>query len=364
MGGNALTSPTRRLKAAEYHALAARLRTQVEQRLGVRGAIVQAYRNKPDFGDLDLIVTREGALAGELDAPGLAHRKEPPPIMPAVQAMVDLAQDYHSRSQYREKNSPTFSFEYRDDAGQDVGFQVDLILVAPEDFDTAQAYFAYNDLGNLVGRLARRLGAKYGPSGLLLPVVEGTQLLDTITLSRDTRQIHQALGLDPDRFERGFDTLDEIFDYALSSTLFHPALYRLENSAHRARMRDRKRSTYRAFLDRCKGLPGAGEAWTEDKAIWRGYLREHFPSLPEKLEQIDARQAQLARVRDWFNGEQVGAWTGLSGKSLGELMQQVRDAAGEDWQATLDGWGPTKTRAVTMRMLEGSQPAQGRMPRP
>ena len=43
-----------------------------------------------------------------------------------------------------------------------MNFQIDFIKVGEENWETSKNYFSYNDLGNLMGRLAQRLGVKYG----------------------------------------------------------------------------------------------------------------------------------------------------------------------------------------------------------
>lgn len=64
MGGNALKIRTQRLPADEYHRLASEITEQIQQISGARADPLRAYRNKADFGDLDILVAREGALPG------------------------------------------------------------------------------------------------------------------------------------------------------------------------------------------------------------------------------------------------------------------------------------------------------------
>jgi len=53
----------------------------------------------------------------------------------------------------------TVSFNYDD-------FQINFMRVKPEDFNSSFHYYNYNDLGNLIGQLARFKFLKYGDYGL------------------------------------------------------------------------------------------------------------------------------------------------------------------------------------------------------
>jgi hypothetical protein len=319
MGGSALHVPTQRLSAQEFHVLADALSRDLSAWLeGGRVAAIPAYRTKADFGDLDLLVESEAVTAkgGK----------------PALQAWVE------ARSQAREfvANGPVLSFDHRAHATDPVGFQVDLILTPREEFDIALAYFAYNDLGNLIGRTAHRMGFSYGHRGLLYPVREGDHLLDTLQLSTDVDRILPFLGYEPARFHAGFDGLPDIFRYVQESTYFHPDIFLLENRNHASRVRDRKRKTYREFLEWIQEHPVESVyPWVDredrpareaEKAHFVALAGTHFPHFREALAQVEQRRATLRNVKTRFNAEQISAWTGRTEKDLGQLMRHLKSA--------------------------------------
>src|SRR5699024_5199762 len=98
--------------------------------------VVPAYRSKPDFGDVDIVVASDG-----------------------------LPDDWQERliralgSRAHVSNGPVFSLEYD-------RFQVNILLQSESNFDFASRYFAWNNLGNLIGRIAHHLGFKFGHDGL------------------------------------------------------------------------------------------------------------------------------------------------------------------------------------------------------
>jgi hypothetical protein len=51
------------------------------------------------------------------------------------------------------------------------------------------------------------------------------------------------------RFLEGFTRLKDIFSFAVSSPYAHPLVFDLERRNHKARTRDRKRTTQRRFLE-------------------------------------------------------------------------------------------------------------------
>lgn len=342
MGGRALKSPTKRLDADTYHRLAENVADDVAREFGVRTHVVRAYRSKLDFGDLDLIVERAGGLDGQLDVswtPEIGNSSVPDSEV--IARLREYAKRYHSRDVYRERNSPVFTFEHRNSTHEASGFQVDLILAQPQDFDTTCDYFAFNDLGNLVGRLAHDMGCKYGFDGLHMKIADGTQHLETLCLSKDTQAIHRVLDLDHARFREGFDSMEGVFDFVMASKFFHPHLYKLENAGYRERARDRKRVNYSAFLDRCEQIEATDyESMTNEAAM--GWLGGHFPELPAQVQEVRAREASRRELASWFNGRNIGEWTGMSGQALGELIGRLRDAAGDS--ATLIQWGPEEVR--------------------
>lgn len=319
MGGSALHVPTQRLSATDFHVLADALARDLSAWLrGGRVEAIPAYGSKADFGDLDLLVESEAVVAcgGQ-------------PALREWAAARSFAREFVD-------NGPVLSFDHRLRDTDDAGFQVDLILTPRDEFDIGRAYFSFNDLGNLIGRTAHRMGFSYGHRGLLYPVREGDHLLDTIQISKDVDRVLPFLGYDAARFHAGFDTMKDIFTYVQTSTYFNPDIFLLENRNHASRVRDRKRKTYREFLEWIQEHPVTPVyPWVDredrpareaEKEQFVTLASQHFPAFGTALAQVRKRQLTVREVRSRFNADKIREWTGRVDKDLGELMRHLKGA--------------------------------------
>lgn len=316
MGGNALISGSVRLPAARYYAVERELIQVLRQYSPARRieAIV-AYADKPDFGDLDILV--EGG--GEYDPALLAA------ALGAVEVVI---------------NGDVTSIGVTLTEGV---FQVDLIRIPPASFDFAARYFGYNDFGNLIGRVAHQFGAKFGHLGLLYQVRDpdnGSRQIAELSITNDFDTALALLGYDAARYNAmhaggQFRTLDDIFRFVVSTPYANRQIYLLDKRSHRARIRDAKRATYKAFLRWLEEEP-AGVVpeypWGEDGTQLRDEQKAHFlqaafasaPQFRERYDDAIASAARATQLKLKFNGALAAEISGLSGKDLGALMERVR----------------------------------------
>lgn len=318
MGGKALSVKSVRLGAARYRVVeretVERLRAAFP---GRRIESVIAYANKADFGDLDVLI--DGAEADDPQAFARALQASEVVVNGDVSSMgIAVAEGI---------------------------FQVDLISIPLASFDFAVRYFGLNDMGNLLGRVAHKFGAKFGHLGLLYPIRDpgnGTHLIAEVSVTNDFGLALRLIGYDAARYEAlrgggGFAGLNDIFAYVVSSRFVNRDIYLLENRNHKSRIRDSKRPTYNAFLawlaQQASGsLPAY--PWAEDGSLERARQKQEFlhaafqacPEFETAYRQAMAEYAQKQAVKRRFNGELAGAVTGLSGKSLGQAMARVRDS--------------------------------------
>ena len=335
LGGNALKTlglSAARLPASEFYPLRDAFVCQYEQAFpGVRIVPIPAYGQKADFGDLDVLVEQEA-----FEAAG------------GPEALVAWASSVgHCRGHVHQANSSAVSLEWRQGPSDKEGFQVDVITSPAAEMDFCLRYFSYNDLGNLMGRIAEGMGFVYGHRGLLYRMREGTHQFDCLTVSMDNDKVMAFMGYDPLRFKEGFQTLEEIFVFAASSPYFNPDMYLLENRNHTSRMRDRKRTTYKQFLLWIEDRPGLpAHPLRLDNQAWLQRAREAFSGFGAAIEQSLENLQRQRFIRSLFNGKTVGEMTGLSGESLGLAMERVREAMPDGEleallrQAGLAGLGP------------------------
>jgi hypothetical protein len=309
MGGNALKKiKVDRIKTENMNSL----RRDVYDKLKTLGSDIkvgfpQFYFSKQDHGDLDVVIGSD--------------------LNWKTQNFKNLILNmFESKDHYF--NSNVFSIEYKN-------HQIDLIFTEPKYFQSYINYFSFNDLGNFIGRTAHKMGFKYGERGLLLNVVIEGRNLGEIELSQDTELIFEFLGYDYERWTKGFDKLEEVFDFVISSKYFSGTAFSNEEQNNTNRTRNEKRPNWNLF---------------KDFLDLKGLLEQSYPFqikefyLYEALEFFDKRQEfNKLLVEDHlneqrkskYNGKIIIELTGLEGKSIGEF-KNLFEKSKEDWCKWLD----------------------------
>src|SRR5690606_24043094 len=139
MGGNLFKLG--RLPRSEYRVIEDVVREYLDGLLGDGYRIPRYYASKPDFGDLDVVVS-----SAAIEAIGGWDR-----FREAIASGLGVTQS--------KSVGHVYSTVVRD-------FQVDYFIRAPELLEPTYHYLSFNDLGNLIGKIFRRLGLKYGEDGL------------------------------------------------------------------------------------------------------------------------------------------------------------------------------------------------------
>lgn len=306
MGGNALSKSSVRLTKKNYEhvseVVCAKLRETFPKN---RVAPIVAYRAKADFGDLDVLVESNGYdpfVAAEALGATEVVRNGP---VTSIGVLVPA--------------------ELRQSPG--AVFQVDLIKSAAQEFDYTSGYFAYNDLGNLIGRTAHRAGLAHRHDGLFYYHRDGDYMFEELLLTRDHDRALEFLGYSAKRFGEGFEGLEDIFKYVATSKFFNRDIFLLENRNARARVRDSKRRTYMLFLEWCEKHPELPAfQYPAEKTAWLPRIREHFSHFGAEFERSQRDLAKQRQLKAISNGARVSLITGLQGKELGVVMKSFRES--------------------------------------
>lgn len=293
MGGNATKNfGTERLPQEDYHKIIRLISNVLKSDFNkqskngngeVNFAFIPAYKEKTDFGDVDLLLT--GDLKTDFVINHILNNEEYFRINGIVNSggINSLAIQV-----VLEDNTLTGPF------------QLDLIYQNQKEiFDFSLNYFSYNDMGNLIGRVAAAYGLKFGHDGLhqrLYLNKEGefqnvyalkTQreenqqskdlfIKSEVLITRDFDKALKLLGYDPERFKLGFNTVNDIFEYATSTKLFQKNFFDLENRNHKSSRRDKKRIMYNEFIK-----------YIEDKEFKDNHsYKEVIENLESKLKDI------------------------------------------------------------------------------
>ena len=314
MGGNLFRLG--RLPSAEYLALEGRLRTYLDAKLGDHYRIPRYYGSKPDFGDVDIVVSEAAVLTTWQDL--------------RAEITTDLG---ITRSK---STGAVFSTVYEN-------FQVDYFMRPARYFQATYSFLCFNDLGNLLGKIFRRMNLKYGERGLqyVFRRTDGNYKRD-IDLCLDIERICAFIGLDIAPWNAGFETLEEMYTWLVSSPWFSVAPYRDPNRIMRARVKNRP--TIQRFL-----------VWLDEQGIdqicdyppkedWIPRFVEAFPEagLLDIIAEEKAREVRVEAVKQRFGGKRVMQLIPeLSGQRLGEFIRTFKDGF-EDFEVEVSTMDPAE----------------------
>lgn len=303
MGGNALSRPGLRLDKETYFKVVESTLSRLKS-IYPEGSIldIKAYSQKPDFGDLDVLIYTKN-YDPQTAAEALSA-KEYAPNGPVTSLGVCLSH---------------LGFDPED------LFQIDLIYQDVEGFEFASNYFSNNDSGNLFGRIAKSMYTVLRHDGLYFYHREGDYKFREILLTQNYDEALRYIGYDPAKFQQGFETLEDIFKFTVSSEFFNKSIYALENRNYKAKVRDRKRKTYMEFLKWCETAQNIPEyVFPENKEVWLSRIKEYFPKFSIDYAKSISDLEESRKIRQIFSGSWVSEVSGFEGKKLGALMQRIK----------------------------------------
>lgn len=300
MGGNLFRLG--RKPRAEYLEIEAEVRRCLDGLVGDGYRIPRYYASKADFGDLDVVLSRAAVDAlGGFEA-----------FCAAITTPLDIRQS--------KSTGHVYSTVVRE-------LQVDYFIREPELLDATYHYLSFNDLGNLIGKIYRRMGLKYGEEGLCYVFRRARQesYKRDLPLSRDWPRILGFIGLDVPAWEAGFDTLENMFAWVVASPWFSVAPY--EQTSRTTERRAAARPTMARFLAWLEAQQiDKRHVYFEDRERYVPMIAAAFPeaALERTLALERALEAEAERLREKFSGELVAAWTGLEAKPLGVFLRRFK----------------------------------------
>lgn len=304
MGGNAIkTVPVRRYSREEYEALCDKVHRIFAEDPRVRGTryeILGHFDSKESWGDCDILI-EESRESYQRPRPG------------GFYAGLFETKELH-------ENGPVISLEHNE-------FQIDFIETPRDEFDFASVYYRFNDLGNLCGKTARQLGLRYGFRGLDYVLRDGVgDSVGVINVTKNPEEALRFMGYDWDRFQKGFEDLEELFQFAASSRYFNGPSYALENLNHVDRIRDRKRATYQAFLTWLEEHPERKlQTYFASPTAFFPQIRRAFPEFAMEYDLLNSKLAKKSAMKMKFNGVIISELTGLKTIELGIFMRCFRE---------------------------------------
>lgn len=308
MGGKAFLGNHElcRLSTREYEGLIAKIFDYEDE----NHRSIPYYSDKESHGDLDLLINSSYYRFYEMKKKLLTD---------AGLTVID-----------HKKNGSVDSFLV--ELSDNRKFQIDMISTPADEMDFARFYFGFNDLGNLMGRLARATGLKFGHNGLFYTQRSKTNdniILKEHLLSKDRDKVLTHLDLDPDRYREGFKSLEDMFEFVTSSKFYSFDNFDPTQRNRTARTRDAKRPTYTKFLEWAEHVP------SNKKPIrWKMLYDYHCAEFPHLLFDmiIEERKDEIRQeLASKVNGDIIMGLTGLEGKELGQFIRTFRAKYDDDW---------------------------------
>lgn len=309
MGGNLYK--TGRISKEEYQKIISILLPILDRHFGKNYRIPVAYRSKPDYGDVDII----------LNATFVRNKEWLEPII------EDLEMSQRKKVEVKKVRN-VYSLLF-------MNFQVDFFLLGESIFEMTYHFMSYNILGNLLGRIYHKFNLKYGEDGLKY-VLRGynDRVSKEIYLTRDMRKILGFLGLSYDRWEQGFDDVEEIFVYIINCKYFTSDSY--DEKYFNVRKRATERPDFNKFLDYLKknGIE-KNYPFSRDKEVYIPMIEEYFPEskLSEKYEKHLKDQVIAKEVAEKFNGRTIMRVLGVTdGAVVGDRIGKIKAHYGDGFE--------------------------------
>lgn len=298
MGGKALKIETVRKNTQELYRIYNEISPIINKELDVDTHLVKFYHTKETHGDLDILLR----------------------VDKKIQDLVNFVKiNFNPNDIYN--NGGVVSFDYDN-------FQIDLIPVKVSNWEVSKCFFDYDPSGNLLGKIAHAIGFKYGFQGLVYPMRNfNGRMSKDIILSKDNKKIFEFLGYDYSIYEKGFDTIEEIFDFIINGKYFNSKKYDMENLTSIDRKRNRKRKSYQEFL---KYLSDNNININYDYEIKDYYLNlanSFFPevNLFEQIEEFKKIDNENKELSIKFNGNLImSVLPELKGKELGDAITNFK----------------------------------------
>jgi hypothetical protein len=303
MGGKLFDQP--RMARADYLEREAEIRRFLDDRIPGDYRIPRSYGDKPDFGDMDILV---------------ASRPDWGELRQAFAAELGVSRV--------KAVGHVYSMLYR-------GLQTDFFAVPARYLDVQYDFMSFNDVGNFIGRMCRRFELTWGERGLAYVYRRsGGNYRADLELTRDFARVCAFLGLDHARWLTGFDTLESVFDWVIESPYFSVAPY-LDVRGDLAR-RTQVRTSVQRFVDYLRERGVDRRFAFAERAAYLDHVIGFFAEadLARRIADERAAEARADTVASKFSGRRVMALVpGLVGEPLGLFIRELR-ASFRDF----DGW--------------------------
>ncbi len=305
MGGNALKKfNVIRLHKEEYDIVSKELKNRLSNLFpNIRFDVIPSFKNKQSFGDMDILYSG----------------------VDITQFHKSIITEFNPIGHVNNSDCLSITYPIKNEF-----FQVDLIKTTSKLHDFSLNYFSYNDCGNLMGRIYKKMGLKFGHKGLVYVIRDpdnSNTIIKEITITTDWNYVIELGKFSKYDFNR-FIELTDIFDYIISSPYFNRDIFLLENRNHISRVRDAKRISYKLFLEYVENksdLPKFDWSNSQIKSDILIKLFNNFPEFKQEYNTVIDGYLKNKKLHEKYNGDFIREWIGLEGKDLGMFMKSIKN---------------------------------------
>jgi hypothetical protein len=303
MGGKLFNLP--RMPRAQYLLLESDMRVYLDKKLPDEYRIPRAYGDKPDFGDMDIIISSFPEW-GEV-------RQE---------IIKDLGITQHRSAGH------VYSTVYK-------GLQTDFFATPKKYLESTYTFMSFNDLGNFIGRMCRRFNLKYGEEGLsyVYRRPSNENYKRDLELTQDFKKICDFLGLEYETWVKGFDSLEHLYRWTIESPYFSVVPY-LDEMKGNLRGRAQERTTVTKFVEWLEENKIDKRPEFAERSSYLPMIIDYLPeaNLQERLEAEYQKEQRDIELASKFSGKLVmKLLPKLEGKELGKFIMDFK-ASFEDFE--------------------------------
>lgn len=226
------------------------------------------------------------------------------------------------------RNSETNAIEYNVVTYQYEGNQIDLIFIPRESVEYSINYFSFGDHGNIIGKLLKKYSLKNSFLGFYFTYRrdDGNYKKDVL-ISYTYEDILNLLHLDINKFNEGFKTEEEVFEWLASTEYFDSNIYSFKNMNNKDRTRDKKRKFYNSFL---KYLEDNSITGNENSKQLKINFKD-FEGFDSRYKERDSKYESINKYRNKFNGFLVSNLRNIKEKELGLFMKSFVNSYSQDY---------------------------------
>jgi hypothetical protein len=334
MGGRALNKygvQTERKNTLEFNQIGYELGIKVFHDKTLFSSVIKCYHTKFDHGDLDLLINV--------------------PIGIDINWVNYIKSAFEPQAVYA--NGGVYSFDYKN-------FQVDFIPIPESKWNSALIYFSYDPLGNIMGKTYHKFGLSYGWQGLFYKFrnFNGINSQD-ILLTTNSKKIFDFGGYDFERYQKGFETLEDIFNFCIAGKYFDAEMFQMENLKSIDRKRNKKRGSYHLFLNYLKDNNiNKIYQFKENKEEYFQDIVNYFPDVNfmQQLEVLKEQDKIKKIISQKFNGDIIMTWLpNLQGKELGAAMAKFKESLGNEYDKFILNESYEMIKKLFMFVYNGNQ---------